>query len=158
MTKLTKSEIVFNSIKFQFNPKHSFEYMIDELFGLGSRPSNFSGGCGDLRTTHEKMFSLLYPDLRQQVVFGTGKGGYEKYGFKRIIVDFYDEKEKIAYEVDGKNHKNEIRCLKDRIRSSFLWLEHGVRVGRITNEEVEGMLLKRLQELEEAGVLDAYIN
>ena len=35
-------------------------------------------------TTHERVFHLMYPSLEKQVVIGTGKGGYKKWGVKKF--------------------------------------------------------------------------
>lgn len=148
-------DLAFESIKHQCNPKNTMSYMIGMLLGSAS---NFSGGCGDLMTTHEKMFHLMLPDLRPQVSFGTGKDGYEKYGFKRVIVDFLDKERNIAYEIDGENHRGKLQSLKDRVKTGFLNIEYDIKTIRFTNEEVEEMLIKRLREIEGEEGLSAYFN
>lgn len=102
---------------------------------------------------HESMFALMYPDLMQQAPFGTKKGGYKKYGFKRIIADFYDPDRGIVYEIDGRNHTEELQELKDQVRGHFLALEYGVETIRISNEAVEKMMLDRLKTLKDEGRL-----
>jgi len=111
----------------------------------GIYSTNFVGGSGSARTKHEKLFSLIYPNLKQQVSFGTGKSGLEKYLSKIYTVDFFDEENMIAYEIDGKNHDTELQMAKDKVKSLFLWLELGIKTIRIKNEEVENMALKIIE-------------
>src|SRR5699024_12876131 len=93
---------------------------------------NFVGGINDTRRTlHENMFHLLYPGLKSQVHFGTGKGGLEKYHSKRFTADFFDEENKKIYEIDGKSHKEERQILKDKIRSYVFWNKLGIETYRI---------------------------
>ena len=151
------AEKAFNTLKFQCNPKFSIGCLGLEFFNLfigKEKPiNNFSGGCGDLRTTHEKIFSLLYPNYKQQVVFGTGKGGHKKYTSNKFTVDFYNDKSKIVYEIDGMNHNSKLQKLKDQIKEYYLILEHNIKTVRISNKEVEIMLMNRLKELESEGKL-----
>lgn len=149
-------EKAFKIIKLNFDPKLNLGSLNNLLFNMPN--SNFSGGNGDVRTMHERIFHVFYPEFIQQVSFGSGKGGFDKYGFKTITVDFLDEKNNIAYEIDGKNHEQELQKLKDRMKEIFLYQEYGIKTKRITNQNVEEMLLKRLEKLEEEGVLDAYFN
>lgn len=127
----------------------------DWLFGFNK--SRFYGGWGSVRTLHENMFAKLYPGLRKQVSFGTGKGGASKYnGIRRITVDFYDQDNKIAYEIDGKSHKTRLNQLKDMYRDYILFKEYGIRVYRFTNAQVEQMMKDRLLELKSNGAFDKY--
>lgn len=153
-TDLT-AEKVFNLMKLKFDPKLSDASMFEDIFNMfsGKVGSNFSGGCGDAMTMHERMFQYLHPYLKPQVSYGTGKGGYEKYGFNRVIVDFYHEKENMAIEIDGENHSQELQKLKDRIKELFLEIEHGVNTIRFTNKEVEDMTMRKLRELERSNQL-----
>lgn len=140
----------------KYNPRllSSIGDLFDVFFGIGKHSSNFLGGCGDKRRTlHETIFSMLYPKLKQQVVFGTGKGGLKKYLCRRFVADFYDEERKSVYEVDGKNHGKGTQKHSDKIKDCFFMLEHRIRVVRFTNKQVEEMLLNRLRELEAKGVL-----
>lgn len=98
-------------------------------------------------TKHEKVFSIMFPKLEQQVTFGTGKGGYKEWGVKKFTADFYDKKENTIYEIDGESHFTEIGKLKDRYRDGLLCLLYGVKTVRITNEEVEIMLLERIRKV-----------
>ena len=125
-------------------PYSDFNYIFDTFFN--GRKGNFIGGNGDcVRTKHEKVFKLLYPDLLEQVSFGTGIGGYEKYTFKRVVVDFYDETNKIAIEIDGNSHKPYLRQLKDKMKENMLLEVYGIKTIRFTNEEVEELLKKRVR-------------
>lgn len=137
-------EKAFENIMVGCSPYFDMNYMVD--LTLGTRKSNYIGGCGDIRTQHEQVFSLLFPELDPQVSFGSGKGGMKKYGFKRVVVDFYDDKRKIAIEIDGKNHKSREQAYKDAVKALMLFREYGVETIRFTNEEVEEMLIKRLEE------------
>ena len=87
-------------------------------------------------TKHEIMFASMNPHLKRQVTFGTGKGGLEKWLTKKFTVDFYDEKNKIAYEIDGKSHQTKIGWVNDRLKDHFM-KEKGVLVIHYTNEQVE---------------------
>jgi hypothetical protein len=117
----------------------------------------FFGGCGDVRTLHENLFALLYPKLKRQVSFGTGKGGTAKYsGTRRITVDFYDSEDRIAYEIDGKSHNSKISKMKDQLRDGILFIEYGIKIYRYTNKQVEQMVKNRLFELEHNGTFDKY--
>lgn len=98
-------------------------------------------------TTHERIFHLMHPSLKQQVVIGTGKGGYKKWGVKKFTLDFYDENKNIAYEIDGKSHETEIGKLQDKYRDMLLRYLCGIRTVRYSNEEVENMLKRRIKEL-----------
>jgi Uncharacterized protein conserved in bacteria len=150
MPQITAKE-AFDYIMLKCHPYSNFNYLVDVFFF--GREANFHGGCGDYRTAHEKVFSLMFPDLQSQVPFGTGKGGYKKYRAKRYIADFYDPDRKIIYEIDGTNHKREIEQLKDKIRDYFFYHELGIRTIRLTNKDIENLLMKRLLQLEEKGVL-----
>lgn len=98
--------------------------------------SNLHGGCNDkFMTKHEKIFKEMYPHLEYQKSFGTGKDGYSKYGVKRYIADFVDEKAKIIIEIDGLNHTNKLQQLKDKVREIF-FLENNYMTIRFSNEEV----------------------
>jgi hypothetical protein len=137
-----------------------FGLVYDLFFGGGhiNKKTNFIGGCGDKRRTkHERIFSLLYPNFKQQVAFGTGKGGYEIYGAKRYIVDFYDESKKIAYEIDGRNHSRHITKIVDTLKSHCLYHVHGIMTYHFTNKQVEEMLMERIKKIEAAGRLHEFV-
>ena len=87
-------------------------------------------------TKHEIMFALMFPHLKQQTTFGTGKGGLKKWLTKKFTVDFYDEKNKVAYEIDGKSHQTKIGWVSDRLKDHFM-KEKGIIVIHYTNEQVE---------------------
>ena len=133
-----------NQILASCDPYTNFNFIFDLV--LGERKGSFIGGNGDYtRTKHENVFKLLYPDLLEQVSFGSGKGGYDKYTFKRVIVDFYDEDRKIAIEIDGESHKTHLRKLKDKMKELMLLEVHGVKTIRFTNKEVEELLKERVE-------------
>src|SRR5690625_645959 len=149
----------YEYIKLQCSPYNLGFNDIFDMFFSGShtkkKTHNFVGGINDTRNTlHENMFHMLYPDLTPQVHFGTGKGGLKKYHSKRFTADFYDEENEVIYEIDGSSHKEELQMLKDKIRDYFFWNELGIKTYRITNEEVEQMVIKRLEQLHEMGKLD----
>lgn len=98
-------------------------------------------------TKHENVFARMYPGLERQVTFGTGKGGLEKWHTKKFTCDFFDRENRIIYEIDGDSHKNELQTLKDKFRDCFFFLEKNIRTVRITNREVEEMLLERIRKL-----------
>lgn len=141
---------LFESITRECDPKSmdSKEDVFNFIYKQGKYRNNFVGGMNDeRRTKHEKIFHLLFPHLTQQVHFGSGKGGLDKYGFKKITVDFLCEKTSIAIEIDGPNHKEKLQSLKDNIKELFLKNEHGIDTVRFTNEEVEGLLKDRLEKV-----------
>ena len=53
------------------------------------------------------------------------------------ILDFYCAETKVAVEVDGAGHSDELQCEYDTNRTATL-LEFGIRVIRFSNEEVLG--------------------
>ena len=87
-------------------------------------------------TRHEIMFAQMHPHLKRHVVFGTGKGGYKKWRTKKFTVDFFDEENKIAYEIDGKSHKTKLGWVVDRLKDHFM-AERDILVVHVTNEQVE---------------------
>jgi very-short-patch-repair endonuclease len=78
----------------------------------------------------------MNPHLKRQITFGTGKGGLKKWLTKKFTVDFYDEKNKIAYEIDGKSHRTKMGWVNDRLKDHFM-KEKGILVIHYTNEQVE---------------------
>lgn len=159
MADVTK---IFEDIKFNLRPEKEtplFELMFESFFKSPEesniRKNNFIGGMNDRKNTlHENLFQAMFPDLKSQVTFGTGKGGYEKYLSKKFTADFYDKENKVIFEIDGKSHTTELGVLKNKIRDYFFWHELGLRTIRITNERVEEMLMEHLKELNESGDLD----
>jgi len=149
----------FEQIKFECRPNkdlNGFGDIFDMFFGGVPEPeSNFIGGMNDSRNTlHENLFHAIYPYMKPQVHFGTGKDGLEKYHSKRFTVDFYHEENNEIYEIDGTSHKEYIQSLKDKIREYFFFHELGIRTYRITNKGVEELVLGRLEELYKEGVLN----
>lgn len=152
----------FEQIKIECRPNKDIEIspldVFDIFFGQSNKlniNSNFIGGINDKRNTlHENMFQALFPHLIPQVHFGTGKGGYEKYWSKRFTADFFDEDKNIIYEIDGRNHETELQYYKDKIRDAFFMIEHGIKTIRYTNEQVEQMVINRLETLDKEGKLD----
>lgn len=156
--KLTDEELKkwFNGLLYECNPVSPFKAIFDSFFGGIEEPRiNFVGGINDKRNTlHENLFSALYPNFSKQVHFGTGKGGYEKYLSKRYTADFYDEENKVIYEIDGNNHNTEIQTIKDKIRDFFFWHELGIRTVRLTNRAVENIAWERICALNEEGKMN----
>lgn len=98
--------------------------------------SNLHGGCNDnFNTKYENIFSKIFPYLQKQCSFGTGHGGYKKYGVKRYIADFVDPFSKTIIEIDGENHNEELQKMKDTLRDLF-FLKNGYITIRFTNQEV----------------------
>lgn len=121
-----------------------FSGMFSGIFGF--KVSNFKGGCGQARTTHENMMALLYPEAEQQVVFGTGKCGHKRWLSKKFTVDFFDRKNNFVIEVDGFSHQSELAKIKDRLRYAF-FQSIGIKTARFTNKEVEEMMLRHLKKM-----------
>ena len=156
-TILTDEELQkwFNGLLYECRPIKFFDLLLEDFFSSSDKPKiNFIGGINDNRNTlHENLFSALYPKLKKQVHFGTGKGGYEKYLAKRYTADFYDEENDIIYEIDGASHNTELQKIKDKIRDYFFWHELGSKTVRLTNESVEKMAWERMCALNEEGKL-----
>ncbi len=103
---------------------------------LNYSKSNFHGGCNDnFNTKYENLFFKIFPYLQKQIPFGTGTGGYKKYGVKRYIADFVDPISDTIIEIDGNNHNNHLQKLKDELRELFFW-NNGYFTIRFTNKEV----------------------
>lgn len=101
--------------------------------------SNFHGGCNDhFNTKHENIFYHIFPFLKKQVVFGTGKNGYKKYLSKKYTADFVDPIGMTIIEIDGYSHKKYIQKIKDQIRDKF-FDDIGYDTVRFTNKEVENL-------------------
>lgn len=136
-----KENIIFQHYMF-YNDPAIINLLIDWAIGESPKKSMITS-----YTTHEQIFHLMYPFLKQQVVFGTGKNGYKDWGVKKFTLDFYDEDKNIAYEIDGKSHRTEIGKLRDKFRDGLLYHLHGIRTVRYSNAEVENMLKRRIKEL-----------
>lgn len=143
MSELQRSLEVIENLRAEHQSRILFNDLTSVLFNEGY--SNFHGGIGSIRTFHEKLFHMICPALKSQVVFGSGKGGYEKYGIKKVTVDFYDPDQNIVYEVDGKNHNRELQKLKDLLKEQMLFLEYGIATYRITNDYVEELFMKSVR-------------
>jgi hypothetical protein len=112
---------IFTGMGYTFNYTSQFRSYEDYL---KYTRSNFHGGNNDnFKTKHENMFHSIFPELQFQRSFGTGNGGYKKYGTKRYIADFVDDLSQTVIEIDGDNHKA-LRCeVKDKIREYFFSTE-----------------------------------
>lgn len=134
-----REESLFHKII--FDADGGFLSLASELFFGGDKLPKFE------YTKHENVFAKMYPGLERQVTFGTGKGGLEKWHTKKYTCDFFDRKNKIIYEIDGDSHKSEYQMLKDKFRDCFFFLEKNIKTVRVTNREVEEMLLERIRKL-----------
>lgn len=134
-----REESLFHKII--FDADGGFLSLASELFFGGDKLPKFE------YTKHENIFAKMYPGLERQVTFGTGKGGLEKWHTKKYTCDFFDRKNKIIYEIDGDSHKSEYQMLKDKFRDCFFYLEKNIKTVRVTNREVEEMLLERIRKL-----------
>ena len=152
-------EDVFRQLKEHANPRTNMLAIFDMFFGDGEKSKSFIGRAGDRRrTTHENLFKMMMPHLKKQIVFGTGKGGYQKYGAKHYVADFYDEENKAIYEIDGGSHRTKFRKSRDSIRDYFFYHELGIKTYRISNESVEKILLKSIRAKEASGELHKILN
>lgn len=104
-------------------------------------------------TLHENIFAYLFPNLERQKVFGLGKGGYKKYGVKKYTADFYDKEDNSIWEVDGNSHNSEVQKLKDENRDLILKIEFDIETYRVTNKEVEEILLKKIRRSKVVDVI-----
>lgn len=127
--------------KIIFDADGGFLSLASELFFGGDKLPKFE------YTKHENVFAQMYPGLERQVTFGTGKGGLEKWHSKKFTCDFFDRENRIIYEIDGDSHKSEYQMLKDKFRDCFFYLEKNIKTVRVTNREVEEMLLERIRKL-----------
>ena len=153
------AEEVFRQLKENANPRTNMLAIFDLFFGDGEKSKSFIGRVGDRRrTTHETLFGMMMPHLKKQVVFGTGKGGFLKYGVKHYVADFYDEENKAIYEIDGNSHRTKFRKSRDSIRDYFFYHELGIKTYRVTNESVERILLKSIRAKEASGELREILN
>lgn len=158
------NEVAFEHIELNENEQSIFQYlmfqhnvgfqlsMIDWVFGIKPQRKMIMSD-----TQHERIFHAMYPQLKKQVVFGTGKDGYKNWGVKKFTLDFFDEEQKIAYEIDGKSHTTDLGIARDNYRDLLLRYLCGIRTIRYTNEEVENMLKKRIKKLgvEHFGISEA---
>ncbi len=129
--------------------------LIFELFVSGKMlDRHIRGGSGDWRRTkHEVMFSILFPELKRQMSFGTGRGGLREYGSTKFVADFYDEKANVVYEIDGPSHATRKAKIRDINKALCLLELYGIRVRRITNQGVERLMKKRIALLFGEGEL-----
>ncbi len=136
---------VFNSLLYDSDPtankNNSFEDIFDLFFGQNFKPDPIWEN-----TLHENLFHKLFPFLERQVVKGLGKGSYAKYGVKKYTLDFLDTSDNIAWEIDGESHNSKLQKIKDQKRDLILELEFGVTTYRITNKDVEKLLLNRIRD------------
>lgn len=92
-------------------------------------------------TKHENMFASLFPQFDRQTTFGTGKGGLKKWGTKKFTADFYDQINKVVYEIDGESHKRLSVQISDGLKELFL-KEKGIKVVRIKNSVVKKLFIE----------------
>ena len=64
---------------------------------------------------------------------------YRQYRVGNYILDFYCPKRRLAIEVDGGQHYDEIEMQKDKRRTAFL-NENGIEVLRFTNLDIDNNL------------------
>ena len=133
---------LFNHLMFE--AKGGFSYLfhssMEAFFGWGREPT-FKN------TQHEVIFANLFPFLKKQVTFGTGKGGYKEFHVKKYTVDFYNSDDNVVWEIDGESHKTELQKLKDSNRDLILKMLYGITTYRLTNEDVERILLERIRNI-----------
>lgn len=98
-------------------------------------------------TESERIFHLMFPELRWQVTFGTGKNGLKKWGSKKYVADFYWPEEKTIFEIDGKSHKTEYRQVCDKLRDLFFKGELGIKTVRLSNQQVKELFKKEEKRL-----------
>lgn len=141
-----KKDISNTTIKLQALAQKIYDYTVNSskpLYQIRKsddyikyKKSNFHGGCNDnFNTQHELLFYKVFPYLQKQRHFGTGIGGYKKYGVKRYIADFVDSSSNTIIEIDGNSHNDKIQKIKDKIRDLF-FKEHGYLVIRFKNQDV----------------------
>jgi very-short-patch-repair endonuclease len=99
-----------------------------------------------LRQDQTDVEKLLWHHLRNKQMLGLKF--YRQYGVTKYIVDFYCPKLRLAVELDGGQHHEEL--IKDELRSSDL-AKLGIRVVRFWNNEVlenlDGVLEKIVEEV-----------
>ena len=102
-------------------------------------------------TYSEDLFHFMFPQFEQQVVFGTGKGGLEKWGSKKFTADFYDQENKTIYEIDGKSHNSFYRQVSDRLRDAFFKEELGIKTIRLSNGKVSDLYWEEMKKANESS-------
>lgn len=152
----SKEEIeVFNSIIYKLDPTNTgdfFRDVFDSFMNDFVKPDPIFKN-----TVHENIFSKLFPFLEKQVVFGLGKDAYKKYKVLKYTADFYNREDNVIWEIDGDNHKNGLQKLKDEKRDLILELEYQAETIRISNKEVEELLLERIRDrkvVEKIGTIE----
>jgi len=135
---------IFNELIFNADPKalKGTHDIFEAFFG------NFYEKPVWKDTLHENIFSRLFPFLEKQITFGLGKGAYKKYGVLKYTVDFYNREDDVVWEIDGGSHNSGLQRIKDEKRDLILAIEYGVETIRITNEQVENLLLERIRKTE----------
>lgn len=114
---------------------------------VGILKTPFIGGSGDnIMTLHERIFAYMFPEYKTQVVFGTGAGGYKKYGVKKYTADFYHEELNKIIEIDGNSHRYKDSLL-DYNRDHFFH-SIGITTNRIYHDHVEYLLFLFMQDKE----------
>ena len=95
--------------------------------------------------THEFMFGTMFPKLRRQVTFGTGKGVLANWGSKKYVADFFDSDTNTIFEIDGASHNSKYRKIVDALRDKF-FESKGIKTIRISNRVVERLYIQQLKE------------
>ncbi len=96
-----------------------------------------------LRTRSTKPEQKLWYYLKNQ---NLGAKFRRQYSVGSYILDFYCPKHRLAVEVDGGSHFNEIARIKDQTRSIFL-AKHKITCIRFTNLEVMDNIMSVLEKI-----------
>ena len=78
-------------------------FLNDFAYMLFNGNIHIEGHKGDIHGTfHEWLFSLMFPQLKKQVSFGTGINGYKEYRCKCYVAE--------NVEISAKNRVYNLRC------------------------------------------------
>lgn len=125
-----------------------FQAVFDSFFGADPFRGYRRGGR---LTWHELMFARWFPELQQQVTFGTGKGGRAAWGAPSFTADFFDEEERVVWEIDGPSHRGAIRQDRDTRKDRF-FESVGITVKRLPNSAIEGWARDALLHVAECNL------
>lgn len=98
----------------------------------------------ELRQKSTKAEKILWNELRNRKC--AGKKVKRQFGMGAYVLDFYVPELNLAIEVDGNIHELPKNKIHDKNRDTYL-KENGIRVIRITNEDVINNLNATLEKL-----------
>ncbi len=103
----------------------------------------------ELRHTETAAEKTLWAALRNRGL--AGLKFRRQHPFAQFVLDFYCAEKLLAVEVDGRIHQELVRADHDEARTEFL-VQHGVRVLRFKNEDIEQDLPGVLKQIAAAAL------